>query len=577
MDLKKFKRIFFPRPSTHKSSRFIDRLIGLDSETLKDGRPFMFALGDGTSFDSRDVPAVFFRRAYRDKDFCCYNLKFDSGSLVYTLPLKVLSKRRVEGKATYKGYRYRYIPHKRLGISKGKHSVSIWDVAQYFRTTLDKAAKQFLGEGKLDFETKSFTMDFVRKNFTRLKEYCIRDANLAGRLGDYLLKFLADFGIKPNNLYSEASISFEYFKRRAGIVDVHRFWRFDREAMKFAFRAYSGGKFEVTARGAFEGYEYDAHSCYPAEIANLVDISQAKARYYCEYIPDAQYSYLYIEVEMLKDFPHSLAVKRHGVNTYPIGCFRTYATKNEYEYLRDNGIKVRIIDGWHLFVKDIRYPYREVVHDLFRLKQSCPDKKSMKALVAKYLLNGFYGKMGQLIKMLDGSLRAGPGFNPFYFAEITANARLQICRLQQELGKRCLATHTDSVLSTVPIPRRYVGKGLGQFGLTKKGKGIIIACGMYQIADKSAERGFILRDGLSWKKILQDVGNATTAKLKERRTQSWLHAAYRQRPDTINVFRIIPKTLDLNCDSKRLWPSTTTGKKLLSRLEYSSPHVLVSS
>jgi len=188
------------------------------SETLTDGRPFLFAISDGTTFDSRAIPEIFFTRKYRDRNFVCYNLKFDSGSILYDLPLPQRTKLWRDGKCGYRGYRYQYIPHKRLRITKGRNGVTFWDIAQFYRTTLEKASAKYLNEHKDDMPTKKFTWDYIHKNYSQIVSYCKQDAKLTEELGRYFFKFLSDFGIRPNNLYSEASISFEYFKRKVGIA-----------------------------------------------------------------------------------------------------------------------------------------------------------------------------------------------------------------------------------------------------------------------------------------------------------------------------------------------------------------------
>ena len=169
MDNFDFDKIVYRRPFYTSGKRYIKEVIGLDSETLTSGRPFLFCTSLGDSFTSADVPGIFFGRKYRGKNLVCYNLKFDSGSLLYNLPLENLDELREKTFTIYDGYHYTYIPHKLLRIRKGKNAVSFWDIFGFYKTSLDKAAKKHLGVGKTDIETKRFTLAYIKSNLDKIK------------------------------------------------------------------------------------------------------------------------------------------------------------------------------------------------------------------------------------------------------------------------------------------------------------------------------------------------------------------------------------------------------------------------
>jgi hypothetical protein len=258
-----------------------------------------------------------------------------------------------------------------------------------------------------------------------------------------------------------------------------------------------------------------------------------------------------------------------------VGTFNAYITLEEYKYLIESGATVKIIKAWYLRIAKKSYPYRKAVDRLYKIKEESKGKDIMIYYLAKTMLNSFYGKMVQLIQKPNGKIIAGIGWNILYGAIITANVRIKISRLQRELRKDCLAVHTDSVITLKPIPESYIGSGIGDFQLAESGSGLIIACGMYEIGKKSADRGFILPHSQKWSNIIGDMGNASTLKLPQTLVISWISALHQDKPELVNQFIQSHKILTLNCESKRNWLTTTNADKLLSGLEYSIPKVVL--
>lgn len=534
----------------------------------------MFGFSDGTLCTPEELLNVLFTRKYRGAQFGVWNLKFDSGSILHHLPVKALQSLRRENKTVHGGLTYKYYPHKFLRISKGKNSVTFWDLMPFYGSSLEAAAQRWLGEGKNKLRTKRFTRQFVRLNWREIGDYCVRDSWLTKRLGDLFLANLRRFGLRPSALYSQASISFNYFRDRAGIVDVWPLWRSRKRLLRFACEAYAGGKFEVTTRGRFTGHEYDINSAYPFEMSKLIDLKDAKVLYSPDPPPDATYGFARVKVHFPKPFNHPLPVKIKQLNTYPIGTFQTTITKNELEWLRSHGIAVKVLEAYWIRCATDRTPYAACIDDLWNLKGEYKDKDPGMYYTVKTFINGFYGKTVQLTKQPNGDLKAGPGWNPVYGAIITANTRLRVSDFQRKLGKSCLAVHTDSVLTTRRVPDSTLGSSLGQWAHETSGDGVIIASGIYQIGKKLADRGFRLMKGPTWLDRLESAGCASEIHLKETRPLSWLDALHRSRPNDINLFLDLDKTLNLNCDRKRYWTRKATGASLLRGAEHSTPRVV---
>lgn len=612
-----FDRIIYHNPEKVKSkTKTIDKIIGLDTEAYTSGEPFMFCTSLVRTHTPDEIPHVFFTGDYIMANFMLWNMKYDSGALLYHLPLPNLLELWEIGSTKFPPYRYKYIPHKLLRIYHGKQYVSFWDIAQFFRPrypSLDQAAKKYLNKSKSDIATKRFSRKYVKRFWKAISKYCIQDASLTAQLADYFINKLLQFGINPTTLYSSASISFQYFKENAPrIVTAWRYWNECRPLLKFAVDSYEGGKFEVTQRGRFCGYEYDITSAYPYEIANLIDISRATYSRTKEYQPKAVYGFLRCLIYNPDGKHIPCGIMINNVRIYPAGRFYLTITKEEYEYLLSLNITVEILDAYWLFVKYKKYPYRKPIQNLFKIKDEYKKKNDpMLVSISKIGMNGFYGKTVQALeiktKSKERKVQVGQGWNPIYGSVITANTRIKITKIQNLLQDSCLAVHTDSAMTTSPIPDNLLNSGLGEFEYVDSGKGVLIACGMYQIGTTCAFKGFkprsciraktrdelislctkfnldtclIRQDDKSpyipetWETILSRKKTRKKLKYRARRVESWVESMAKNHGKTsLNVFSDFDKEIDLNCDVKRIWPRIATGHRLLSSNDNSLPKI----
>lgn len=574
----------YKQPKLWDDREPVSKLIGIDSEAYgvdadghSRGEPFMFCTSLGDVFQPDDIPDMFFTPRYHYANFMVYNLKYDSGAFLYHLPVAHLRELRMEGRTFYLGRRYRYIPHKLLKIQEDKVTVCFWDISQFYKMSLDNAAKRYLNRSKLDIPTKKFTPLYVRRFRKYIARYCILDAKLTADLGRYLVDKLIEFGITPTTLYSCASVSFTYFCTNANVITSWKLWNEDRTALALACDAYEGGKFEVTKRGSFQAaYEYDLTSAYPYEIANLVDISQARVEHSKKYHKDAVYGFVRVHISNLDGKHLPCGIMKNNVRIYPAGEYYLTITKEEYEYLLSLNIDVKILAGVWFHVCRKRYPYRKTIMGLFDIKSKVKGKDKMLYYVSKVVMNGFYGKCVQCIEQPNGKIAIGSGWNPVYGSVITANTRIKVTKMQNALQDACLAVHTDSIMSTRKLGPRHIRGGLGNFEEVPEacGSGVIIACGMYQIGESNAFKGFKPKSGETWIDILKKYSKRKSVPYKQLHVESWLEAmAKGHEPTAINVFENSIKMVDLNCDNKRIWPRKVTGQDLLDSMESSQPKI----
>jgi hypothetical protein len=575
IDSREWESIIYKGLNRDHDSPDIDSFIGLDSEAYESGEPFLFCFSDRKHFDlSEIIPALLSR--YNQRHITVYNLKYDSGAIIYSLPDDKKYELWEKTETEHEGIKYTYIPHKHLKLTQGKKIwVKIWDIAQFYKMSLDAASKKYLNRSKGEIETKSFSPGYVKKHLPEIIKYCVLDAVLCAELSNFFLAKIKEFGIRATALYSCATLSFTYFRDRTNIIDVWRFWQNYPAMLQTALDAYQGGKFEVTARGKAYCYEYDIASAYPYEIANLVDISCCRVERDLNYRGDAVYGFMRVRINNSRGLPMPCGIPGSDKITiiYPAGVFHTTITKNEFDYLIENNVDTQIIDAWWLFVKTKKYPYRGVVDTLFDLKSSYKGRDEMLYNLTKIMLNSFYGKLCQVIPDWQGNQNAGIGWNPIHAAVITANTRLKVTREQLRHGENCLAVHTDSVILKSEMQTGQ--KAIGEFELQHEGETILMACGQYEIGDKGAYRGFKPSLGDSWRSMLEANRNCSVIKYPIVRVESWVEAIAKGHYKSINVFNRIMKKIDLNADVKRIWmKGKIRAADLLDSLEYSIPYIV---
>jgi hypothetical protein len=398
-------------------------------------------------------------------------------------------------------------------------------------------------------------------------KYCVQDAKLTARLGARMIEVFKTFGVQPSKLYSTAYVSFQYFKSKTNYPTVRKLWDENKSVLDYAMKAYRGGKFEVTTKGPGYYYEYDIVSAYPAEIADLIDISYARIIYSEKYRKEAVYAFLHIKLKIPQNIYSPLAIKRGMLSIYPVGEIETYCTKQEYEYMVSVGADVTIIDGTWIHVDKKTRPFKREINRLVKLKQEYKDpEKQLEYHTVKILLNSLYGKMVQLIDT-GKFFRASSCWNPIYAAVITANVRIRISAMQQK-HTSVVAVHTDSVISTKPLPLE-MSKDLGGWMEEDNGTGVIIGSGVYQIGDKMRFRGF--GRGINLMDLC--MVKKRTVEIPTERPTTWRETVFHKWDiERINRFENIPKKLSCDFDNKRLWLGDYKRfSEILRRNVYSAP------
>lgn len=522
--------------------------IGIDSEAYEDGKLMMVTTSDGDVWGPDEWVERIMRFSARQRVYVAYNLRYDGGHFLRHLPEPNLEDLRVNGKTIYEDIKYHVIANKYISISKHKHTITIYDLKQYYEGSLDKVAQKYLGKSKIEMETKSFSYEYVRLHWNEIAKYSVEDCVLVRDLARNLIAKLNEWGLHVTKLYSTAWISYQWFAAKSGHPSVGHFWHNDRRVLDYAMSSYSGGKFEVTKKGADYLYEYDLVSAYPYTISKLLDLHDCSISWGRKYQSESTYAFIRCKGIIPVSLPSPVAVKREGINTFPAGYIDKTITKIEYDYLTSYGADLSIDNAVWIYPNGERYKYKKQIEQLVELKGKYKGNDEMAYHVTKILMNSLYGKFVQLIHMGKDKWRASSSWNPLYASIITAETRTRISDLQRQYPS-IWGVHTDSIISDQPLPFKS-SKELGALSYETEGPGILVGCGVYQIGDKVAIRGMPL--SVSLREIAQRGGK--TASFWTRQPLSWRQALLRNHEHMeINKFIEQSKRLRPDMDTKRIW------------------------
>lgn len=558
---------FAPRNKYAKIPTESISVLGIDTEADTDGKCFMICSSLGDVWKPEHLPGCLFDRKHRDQTYVAYNLKYDMGALIQHLPIENLAELRTTNRTTFGDYKYHVIANKLLSISKGHKYIKVYDMLNFYQSSLEKAAQKYLGEGKLEQDTKEYTEELINDNWDNIAEYCIKDAQLVQRLAERLIGQFETWGLKVRKLYSTAHVSYSWFSAKCGHPSVDYFWRMERRVLDMAMESYNGGKFEITTKGSGYFYEYDISSAYPYSIRNLVGLENARVVWDNKYRKTAVYGFLNCNINIPLELPSPVALKRGTLNTYPSGNFQKTITKQEYEYLVNNGADCIIRYACWIHVDKKTYPYREEIDRLYALKTELKDTDNKLAYhTIKILMNSLYGKFVQIIQNGE-HWRAGASWNPIYASVITADTRVKISELQRQYDS-IWAVHTDSIISDKSLPYEK-DLTLGALSYETEGKGLIAGCGIYQIGEKTALRG--VGSPIALLEMAKNSGETLTIQRKAPKT--WRQVIFHGwDADRINRFENELKELRPNSDRKRLWiHDAKTWHDLYERRIFSAP------
>lgn len=568
-----------------------------DFETAQ-GVPVCIGFSDGSVIEYPTLDEVLEKltRNYKKSRYFCYNAQFDTEAFLKYLPPECLDEFFMgdPNLCEYKDYTIRQLGKANLTITKNKRATNVWDLSQFYMwAPLEKAAKLYLGleSQKMStptiefFKTDGNNQEFYNHNNQEIMEYCIQDATITAQLADKFAEVCDRDGYDFKQPYSMGNLGMKFFKPYLVHPEKHynipRIWskKFPKEKDKVLEDTWEtiarGGWNDVFKRGTFyDVYDYDVVSSYPSAMWNLKywdcgwrhtdDIDLIKSAEYSLIVVDiadlkqplipSMYRYLSEEwlTEGVKTWSNNSVVHSHVDQP-----FSTVITGDQYRMLKPLckiDIKYGIIGHIRDKFKNY-YPFRIPLDITFKRKAEAK-KPSIERDIVKKIMNASSGKFKQK-QHSDWTWF----FYPHVYSKITTATKEAVLNLIEENNAwdNLIAISTDGASFTKPLKHVKLGKGLGDWELTKYeeftqvGNGIYIGSNDGKVQTQrlrgfqNIDLGLILKTN-PYKKVVEFT--------KERpihlREAYFHHKVFNVVRD-VNRFTSVKKRFNINHETKRKW------------------------
>jgi hypothetical protein len=475
--------------------------VGVDTET-DDGDIFLLAdsLGNKVEYPNVTFDSVAkFLLRHEGKWLFFHNLSYDADCILRLLPESVLQTYRKSRRMDFEfgDYRVTYVDKKQLTIRQGKHSVSCYDIAQYYdNKKLEVAYAENIGKPlpeeylQMKESRAEFDIRFFLRHKKAVTKYCVIDCVLAERLaGHWLDIFYRQFGFYPGRWVSAGYLAEKVIIHNG--IDVPLFSDIPYTVQELAWRCFYGGRFELLMKGHIGAcWLYDINSAYPYALTLLPDLTDG--RWVSGAIVRADASAGYFHIRALVD--HSVKVAPFPFRTknnrivFPVGEFETFVTLEELRMVAgDPKIRYEILESQQFIpAKNCSYPFRRFIEQQYALRLALKERKDPLERAIKVVLNSMYGKTAQRVNNVMGNL-----YNAAIASFITGHTRAQLYRFVKEHGldRDVVAFATDSVAVRKEIPG-LDSLRLGEMKLDNHAHDVVfLSNGFYRFRSKWKQRG----------------------------------------------------------------------------------------
>jgi hypothetical protein len=503
--------VLFLACGADRKPEYLYRAEGLDTETI---------LHWFVSAGARSLNVAFF-------------FDYDVNQLLKQVSPLHLHQLRASGRVTWRGFRIRHVPNKRLTVTRLRdgRSMTIWDVSGWVQCSFVKLCDDWqLGTGAerayialmkarrsdLSGESEEALVRYTTLECALLSEWMAINLDLHKRLNITLKS------------YSGAGSTAAALLQRQGFVPPE----VPPHVQEAAEQAFFGGRSETSVIGPLEGalYQYDINSAYPSALAGLPDLHNAHWFRTRKWNPDL-FGFWRVRWQLPKHscwglFPirgARLPTGRRSVSLlYPIegeGVYCTDEVAAAMEYCPRN---IEIVEG--IVTEPRGKPFAwipELAAERLRYKHS----GAPEAFVLKVALNSLYGKLAQHSGMHP--LQCIP-----YAAAVTARTRAALLRLMLPFQHDIVLVATDGIVSRRPLPVE-VGPNLGQWEQSEYSGAFILQAGVYWLGNKVRSRGI---DGRALtlaavREAWAKHGTRAVLTVPTRRVLSYRIACARGKPD----------------------------------------------
>jgi hypothetical protein len=580
-----FNQLEERQPIKIKDKLKTKEIIAFDTETVE-GKAVLVAASDNkfifpNSFE--EIAEFLTQRRYNTKLNFFWNIDFDFFAIIKWLPTELIEILYENKGLIYSNYFIRWIPRKFFSITriKSKRTSNFYDLWQFYRMSLNEAAKRYLNDSKIEIDVENIEQ-YLKKPQLRQKliQYCVKDAQLTAQLGNILQKKLNNLGIDFSKPFSCGYISTTYFfkgKETFGFKKTE--WEL------YALLSYYGGRFEVLKRGYFSKiYQYDINSAYPFYISKLINPFKGTWIKSKDLDYSADYGFARIEIKNYENDQIAPLPWRLKNKTVIFPNFQNsteyYVAFPELETAEKLGLQFDVIDSWAFYGEGEQlFPQINELYSKRKEAKKVGDKTL--ELVLKILMNSLYGKFAEKQISVRASLKQMPNskeieidgqkffvreinkpgllFCPVLASYITAQTRSQLIQSCKGHFDHIIAFATDSILTTKPFLEE--SNDLGAWKLETTGEAIILMSGVYTIKNsneiKTRFRGFPLY-GIDFFELLEK--NRYNDKIyfefeKALKLGEVVSFHHKYSLEDLNIFRPIMKELTCYSDEKRNWLS----------------------
>ena len=563
-----------------KSYKPMNNIIGYDTETDLDGNLICAVNHLGKRYNVLNLARSLFEGIRETTNIITYNIDFEVNLLLKQIPEPNRNELRQTGSTEYNEIKYKILGKKYLGLSRKKVYVHIWDIAQFYKSSLQVAANKYLNTDKHHISYFQLDAAYIANHKLNIETACQQHASLTFQLANHFFDELSKMDIVTNKIYSTASIAAKAFHQNctwqdASLLNKHRL-----DFLHAFQNSYAGGIFINQIRGSGYLYLYDVVSMYPNFMTKLKDIKGAQYHISCKYQPKAYYGSLLCRIKIDSHAMQPIGLLNGMTRYYPCGQFVKWITKQEYDYLISCKYQVDILQGYWIFPAHYKYPFKAYINKLITLKSEYKGNDAMKYNLVKIIMNSMYGKFIQLFVRENGNIDAGNEYNPIFAGFITGCSRVYMCQLAAKLPGQLFAAHTDSIITDKPIPDELLGNNLGDLCYVNQGTGLMVAPGMYEIGGKVKTRSFsrykvqgkeYLDKNFSFTEYFKVHPNKEEIKLVINQVYSWRLGTIQHNQEEIGKFQNVKKKINLNAYKSRFWNEKTNTTNLLNSTQTSTP------
>jgi hypothetical protein len=554
--------------------------MGFDTETDSHGNIFLLSSANHVVVRPSTLESLnFLLNEGRESVNWFFNIRFDLDAILKQAAQEMsedeLKDMMKHNRVKIGPYSIRFIERKFFKVQYEHKTTYFYDIHAFLPGSLEKLSEKYLGKHKIEIEDKDRIYEQWLINPQKIEEYCRNDARLTTELGKFLMIEIEKLlSVVPARLYSKAYLS-EFYLRRYVDDGVFRpfpklkkpcqnpdhkhkqdFFHYDPitySILRYAYRSYKGGIFDISVKGRVVGTQVDLNSAYPFQIAQLPDLRYGIWKRANNPTPELKEGAIGIYKVFRQWDGWSPYRFKSGWVCYPV-CRKDcpipeddfhadYITRDEYDFLIDRGFKVKVIRGFEWNPSVYIRPFHDLIVGLYREKAETKGKDEGLYQLIKTVLNGGYGKFAQ------ARISIGAIFNPVYATLITARTRVQIAKFAEQYFSEIYEVATDSIFG---IPRDMANlsnvcdQEIGDFDFVHKNYELVV----FQSGSSLDINGkWVKSRGFNPADVTEGKGGLI---LKVRQPLHLRSAVVRKKIDSVDEFQENTRELSI-IDMKRNW------------------------